>query len=152
MKGMLFLLVALLSLVVWALLDLALSMPGGMPRVPMEMTDRIRLASAATVLFPAFNFVLVRTAVIQRSIPAWATTLLAVLGAVGVLYLPAWTLDLPWLSHLLSARHNPIWRVLQTGGLISLVRLQLAGFFVLGVVPLLQRNRQSPVQAPSNAA
>jgi hypothetical protein len=152
MKGMLFLLVALISLVVWALIDLALSMPGGMPRVPMEMTDRLRLASAATVLFSAFNFILVRTALVQRSIPPWATTLIAVLGAVGVLYLPAWSLGLPWLSPLLSTRHNLIWRVLQTGGLISLTRLQLAGFLVLGVVPLLRRSRRSPAEAPLDAA
>ena len=151
-KGSLYLLAALLSLVLWALLDLALSMPGGMPRIPMKMTDRIRLASAATLLFPVFNFVLFRLIVPRRAIPRWSAILLAILGGVGVLYLPARTLGLPWLSEVLSSRHNPIWRVLETGGLISLVRLQLASFLVLGVLCAVRPDAGSPVNDHLNAA
>jgi hypothetical protein len=128
------------------------NIPRSMASIYYPMTVRIWLSSLLLVLYVAGNFAYLRFALRKPSVSTWAAILVLVLGAAGTLYLPLWSLGLPGLSHLLSARWNPLTSAVSTGGLTSLLRLQFAVLLVLGLA-VLSRNRHTAAPLPhSNAA
>ena len=152
MKSALTLLIGVVALALSAVIDRALDITGGIPPVQMAMTHRIWLASGATLLFAGLNYAIAGMALTRGRIATWASALLVLAGAAGIMYLPIWSRGLPGLSTLLSTRSNPMTAILATGGPLSLLKLQCASLLVLGLAGLITQSSRSPAVGNSNAA
>jgi hypothetical protein len=140
---------ALLGL--WLAFDRAIDIADGMPQVRMSMSSRIWLASGLMFIFAASNLFIAWLALAREGIRKWAAIVLLLFGTIGALYLPLWSLGLPGLSTLLSVRSHSLTLLLATGGLLSLLKLQLAWLAVVGLAALLRRNRPNVGEVPNAA-
>jgi hypothetical protein len=115
------------------------------------MSSRIWLASGLMFIFAASNLFIAWLALAREGIRKWAAIVLLLFGTIGALYLPLWSLGLPALSTLLSVRSHSLTLLLATGGLLSLLKLQLAWLAVVGLAALLRRNRPNVGEVPNAA-
>ena len=151
MRTPLTLVVAFASLGLWVALDRAIDISSGIPQVSISPPSRIWLAMASMILFAAFNLWIASLALAREGMRKWAAFLLLLVGTVGAIYLPVWSLGIPGLSRLLSVRSNPLISILASGGMLSLLKLQLASFVVIGAAALLRRHMPQASESPNAA-
>jgi hypothetical protein len=118
----------------------------------ISMTARIWLSSLLMVAYAAANFAYLTIALRKPALSKWASILILLVGTACILYLPMWTLGLPEVSRLLSTRWNPLTPIISRGGLISMLRLQLAIFIILGSAALWKRRKETASFSSTNAA
>jgi hypothetical protein len=98
MRAIAFVVLGIALLVLAGALDLVANVPRSAVPTTFPTTLRIWLSSFSMVIFPAVNLAYARVAAMELQNARWAGVLMAVVGLAGVLYLPLWSLGLPWLS------------------------------------------------------